>query len=29
VQEKFASADLIIFAAAVADFQPLEKSADA
>ncbi len=25
-REKFASADLIIFAAAVADFQPLEKS---
>ncbi|MBI9020662.1 MAG: phosphopantothenoylcysteine decarboxylase [Verrucomicrobia bacterium] len=25
-QEKFASADIIIFAAAVADFQPLEKS---
>jgi len=25
-QEKFASADVIIFAAAVADFQPLEKS---
>jgi phosphopantothenoylcysteine decarboxylase/phosphopantothenate--cysteine ligase len=25
-QEKFAAADLIIFAAAVADFQPLEKS---
>jgi len=26
-QEKFAAADVIIFAAAVADFQPLEKSA--
>ncbi|MCC7299984.1 MAG: phosphopantothenoylcysteine decarboxylase [Verrucomicrobia bacterium] len=27
-KEKFAAADLIIFAAAVADFQPLEKSAE-
>ena len=27
-KEKFATADLIIFAAAVADFQPLEKSAE-
>jgi phosphopantothenoylcysteine decarboxylase/phosphopantothenate--cysteine ligase len=27
-REKFPSADLIIFAAAVADFQPLEKSAE-
>ncbi len=27
-QKKFAAADLIIFAAAVADFQPLEKSAE-
>jgi phosphopantothenoylcysteine decarboxylase/phosphopantothenate--cysteine ligase len=27
-QEKFSAADLIIFAAAVADFQPLEKSAE-
>jgi len=27
-KEKFADADLIIFAAAVADFQPLEKSAE-
>lgn len=27
-KEKFASADIILFAAAVADFQPLEKSAE-